>query len=50
MFEVDSKAISQADAKQFKDLLQLVYLVGLTIPEELAKGSRVETFLESEKK
>jgi len=48
MFEVDSKAISQADEKQFKDLLQLVYLVGLTIPEEFAKGSRVETFLESE--
>jgi len=49
MFEVDSKAISQADDKKFKDLLQLVYLVGLTIPDELAKGSRVETYLESVK-
>jgi hypothetical protein len=46
MFEVDSKALYKADEKQFNDLLNLVYLVGLTIPDELAKGSRVETYFE----
>jgi hypothetical protein len=48
MFEIDSKVLYDMDKKQFNDLLQLVYLVGLTIPEELAKGSRIETYFNTE--
>ena len=47
MFEVDSKAISQQDETLLNDVLQLTYLVGLTIPESWAKGSRMETYLDT---
>ena len=45
MFELDSEALYTADKKQLKEVLQLVYLVGLTIPEGLELGNRVQTFL-----
>jgi hypothetical protein len=41
-------SFAKSKGKQFDELFQLVYLVGLTIPEELAKGSRIENYFNTE--